>query len=252
MEQTGLIYGLVPKVMGSIGAVSKSRTNPQQNYKFRGIDEIYNAVNSALVEHGVFTVPTVLKEVREERQSKSGTAMFYVVLDVAYDVYGPDGSSFRAVVRGEGMDTSDKAGNKALAAAHKYLLLQLFCIPTEEQKDAEQDSHEVKPKAAPAPKAAPKPPEPVPANKEFAKELFGADGKPKIPQGDFPFGELKVREFLEKIPKLSTKESLTTLHNEAAIALGQGDITEAQLAQVDSNIKIRWDAIKTKKQGVTS
>lgn len=42
------------------------------------------------------------------------------------------GSSISCTVMGEGRDTSDKATNKAMAAAHKYALLQTFCIPTED------------------------------------------------------------------------------------------------------------------------
>jgi len=31
---------------------------------------------------------------------------------------------------GEGMDSSDKATNKANSAAYKYAMFELFCIPT--------------------------------------------------------------------------------------------------------------------------
>jgi hypothetical protein len=44
------------------------------------------------------------------------------------------------------MDSGDKASNKAASAALKYALLQLFMIPTEEEKDTEFQSPEVKPK----------------------------------------------------------------------------------------------------------
>lgn len=35
------------------------------------------------------------------------------------------------------MDTADKSTNKAMSAAYKYLCLQLFCIPTEGDNDAD-------------------------------------------------------------------------------------------------------------------
>jgi hypothetical protein len=49
------------------------------------------------------------------------------------------------VVIGEGMDSGDKASNKAMAVAHKYAIIQVFAIPTEDDKDPENDSHEVVP-----------------------------------------------------------------------------------------------------------
>ncbi len=51
----------------------------------------------------------------------------------------------------EGMDSGDKASNKAMSAAHKYALLQVFCIPTEEPKDSENEHHEIEKKNSQSP-----------------------------------------------------------------------------------------------------
>ena len=45
---------------------------------------------------------------------------------------------------GEGMDSGDKASNKAMAIAYKYALFQVFCIPTEEMTDPDGESYETK------------------------------------------------------------------------------------------------------------
>lgn len=137
------IYGLMSKVMAGIGAVGKDKKNAAQGYMFRGIDQVYNAIHGAMSEHGVFPVPRVLEQKREERASKSGGTMFHVVLTVETRFYAPDGSSVAAVTVGEAMDSSDKASNKAMSVAMKYALLETFCIPTEEQKDPENDSPQV-------------------------------------------------------------------------------------------------------------
>jgi ribosomal 50S subunit-associated protein YjgA (DUF615 family) len=63
------------------------------------------------------------------------------------------------------MDSGDKASNKAMAVGHKYALLQLFAIPTEEQKDPEYDSHDVKP-------ATGKPVEQSKPKEQNAAEMF--------------------------------------------------------------------------------
>ena len=39
------------------------------------------------------------------------------------------------------MDSGDKATNKAMAIAFKYACFQVFCIPTEEMKDPDAESH---------------------------------------------------------------------------------------------------------------
>ena len=60
-----------------------------------------------------------------------------------YTLYAEDGSSVSAVVIGEGMDSGDKATNKAMAIAYKYAMFQIFSIPTEETApDVDKDTPE--------------------------------------------------------------------------------------------------------------
>ena len=51
--------------------LGKTRSNEQQRYKFRGIDEVMNALSPLLVEHGVLIVPRMMERTSEERQTKS-------------------------------------------------------------------------------------------------------------------------------------------------------------------------------------
>lgn len=136
------IYDLISCVMDEIGAVGKTSKNEIQKYMFRGIDAVMNALNPALRSNGVFVVPEVLEMSREERNGKNGGVLIYSVVKVKYTFYAPDGSSVFAVVMGEGMDSGDKSMNKAMSAAFKYACFQVFCIPTEEMKDSEDDSPE--------------------------------------------------------------------------------------------------------------
>ena len=142
----GKIYAAISAIMKEVEFIGKDRRNEKQQYKFRGIDDVYNALHSILAKHEVFTVPTVLEDQHEERISKNGGLNIYRVLKIQYRFFANDGSFFDAVVIGEGMDSGDKASNKAMAVAHKYALLQVFCIPTEEDKDPEVHSHELVPK----------------------------------------------------------------------------------------------------------
>jgi len=91
-------------------------------------------------------VPSVIGETREERQSKNGGAMLYTILRVQFEFIADDGSTFKAITVGEAMDSGDKSANKAMSAALKYALLQVFCIPTEEDNDTENHSPDPLPK----------------------------------------------------------------------------------------------------------
>lgn len=142
---TPMIYAAMCAVMKDMVAIGKDSTNQQQGFKFRSIDAVYNALNPLLAKHGVFTAPKVLEKTREERANSKGTVLAFTCLRMEYTFWASDGSSVSCVVEGEGMDSGDKSANKAMAIAHKYALLQTFCIPTEEQKDPDAEVHEVRP-----------------------------------------------------------------------------------------------------------
>lgn len=123
--------------------IGKTQTNTFDNYKFRGIDDIYNALSPLLAKHGLCILPRVLSRICEERTSKKGDALFYVTVDVEFDFVAADDASKHTVrVFGEAMDRGDKATNKAMSAAYKYGCFEVFCIPTEGE-DADAVSHEV-------------------------------------------------------------------------------------------------------------
>lgn len=145
MEHLTNIYQAISAVMADVGAVGKNSKNTQQNFMFRGIDAVMNALNPALIKHKVFVVPEVLEMTREERTTKNGSALIYTIARMRYTFYAEDGSNVQAVVLGEAMDSGDKSCNKAMAIAFKYACFQVFCIPTEELKDPDAESHEVIP-----------------------------------------------------------------------------------------------------------
>ena len=144
------IYGLIGQAMKKIRAIGKDSTATNQSgkqmYKFRGIDAVYNALNPVMGELGLFICPEVLEQTREERKTMNGGTLIYSILKVKFTMYAPDGSNVSCVVIGEGMDSGDKASNKAMSIALKYMMFQLFMIPTEEMIDPDAEVHEVQPK----------------------------------------------------------------------------------------------------------
>ena len=129
--------------------IAKSDTNKFDNYKYRGIDSVYNALAPLLAKHGLCVLPRVLDRESAERSSAKGGVLFHTTLTVEFDlVAAEDGSKHVIRAIGEGMDRGDKSINKAMTAAYKYAMFELFCIPTEGE-DADSESHEVSDKPAP-------------------------------------------------------------------------------------------------------
>lgn len=136
------IYGAILGVIKDVGAIGKNSKNAQQGFMYRGIDAVMNALQPALVQHGIFVVPEVLEQKREERVTGKGGNLIYSVIKMKYSFIAADGSRVCATVIGEGMDSGDKASNKAMSVAFKYACFQVFCIPTEEMKDPDADTPE--------------------------------------------------------------------------------------------------------------
>ena len=134
----------VQKALAEIG-IGKGRKNQAQGYNFRGIDDVLQALAPLLSQCGLVVIPRVLSCQRDTVVNAKGTTLFYVTVDVEYDLVGvEDGSKHTARILGEAMDSGDKATNKAMSAAYKYFALQTFCIPVEGVAiDSEQDSHAV-------------------------------------------------------------------------------------------------------------
>lgn len=143
MENKKNIFETISLVMGEIEPVAKNKQNEQQHFKYRGIDDVMNALSPALTKHKLFIVPEILEQMREERTTKQGGTLIYSICKIKYRFCAEDGSNVEAIVIGEGMDSGDKASNKAMAAAFKYACFQVFCIPTEEMKDPDSETHQV-------------------------------------------------------------------------------------------------------------
>ena len=165
------IFETINAVMADVGAIGKTSKNQTQGFMFRGIDAVMNAINPALVKHKLFIVPEILEQEREEHTTSKGGTLLYSLCKIKYTFYAEDGSNISAVVIGEGMDSGDKATNKAMSIAFKYACFQVFCIPTEEMMNDDPDlvSHEVSGK-----KEIEKPKKPAKAEpaKEPAQELI--------------------------------------------------------------------------------
>jgi len=138
------VYALIAAVSADVAktGIGKERKNEQQGYKFRGVDDVYNALAPVLARHGLVILPRMLSRECVERQTQRGNALFYITVEAEFDfVSAHDGSRHTARTYGEAMDSGDKGTNKAMSAAYKYVTFQTFCIPTEGDNDA--DAHTI-------------------------------------------------------------------------------------------------------------
>lgn len=202
MAEKEMIYGLIGQAMQKIGAIGKNTKNAQQGFMYRGIDAVMNALSPVMSELGLFICPEVIEQTREERTNKNGTNLLYSILKIKYTMFAPDGSNVSCVVIGEGMDTGDKASNKAMSVGLKYACFQLLMIPTEEMIDPDAECHEVEPKAKPAPKIK----QDAPANVTQSATLpKNEPADPSIEVLDFLAHE---REELRKVREITKAENV--------------------------------------------
>ena len=144
---TPKIYAAMINILRDVKAIGKDKqTSGFASFNYRGIDDVYNALNPVMAKHGVFCVPELLDSNREERTNTKDKVVAYVTVKVRYTFYAEDGSSVSCIVPGEGMDSGDKATPKALSIAMKYALFQTFCIPTEELADPDAEVDHLAPR----------------------------------------------------------------------------------------------------------
>ena len=144
MEERKIIKALT-NIINEIGAIGKNKKSPGVTYAYRGIDDVMNELHPLLAKHGVVIVPEVVEQLRENRTTLKGNPIIYSIMKIKFHFIAEDGSEVVATIIGEGMDTSDKASNKAMAIAFKYACFQVFCIPTEEMAKSDPDGYMTEP-----------------------------------------------------------------------------------------------------------
>lgn len=140
-----MIYKKMSQVMAEIGFIGKDQKNAAQGFKFRGIDQFVNSLYPCLVKHGVFMTPrctSAAQEIVEVVRSSGKTGIDkHVTIQMEFAFYAEDGSHVVVgPVPAEGLDSGDKATNKALSAALKYALIQTFSIPTEDMAEGDLET----------------------------------------------------------------------------------------------------------------
>lgn len=223
------IFPALKKAMALVEAVAKNRRNKDQSYNFRGIDDVYTMIHGVLAEAGITTPPQVFDRELGERGTKSGGSMTHVRMLVGYWFTGEDGSAVLVgPIWSEALDTSDKAHNKALAFAHKYCLLQAFCIPTEDVAEGDRETLD---------RGEPAPQQPTHVTRHKANEP-----PPQQQQPEQPIGEDKAKRIYEWF--LGAGVSKATIDTKLGKPVATG-------SPVDMQTLVRWqDEIKKDRKSI--
>lgn len=128
------ILTAIREVMLAVRSVGKDSFNEQQRFKFRGIDDVINAVGPAMRDAGMTMIPKVIsKQYDQVNIGTNRTLTGHGVIEVCYQATSLiDGSIVEIVVPGEAMDVGDKTFAKAMSVAYRIALIQCFALPTGE------------------------------------------------------------------------------------------------------------------------
>ena len=142
-ENKNLIYKKLGEVMSKIGAIDKGQKNVQQGFMFRGIDDFMNALHGLMADAGIIILPSEVEHVQENYTTKNGGTQFRTRLHLRFTfVSTEDGSSVTADGWGEAADNGDKGYNKCKSIALKYVLMQMFLVPTKDIADPDRETPE--------------------------------------------------------------------------------------------------------------
>jgi hypothetical protein len=123
---------VVLAVMAEVQGVAKKEKNTAQNFNFRGIDAVMNAVGPALRKHGGYLTQSIISVDYSTMASKNGGSLNIVRGIVQFNIFGSEGEPVTGDVAAESFDSGDKATAKMMSVALRTFLLQALALPTDE------------------------------------------------------------------------------------------------------------------------
>ena len=144
-EQTEkpMIYSSMAKVLAEVDSVGKGKTSIGKfSFKYRSIDDVFNALHSAFALHGVFMTQELLEHTMEVVEGRG----LHHIAKYVFRFYAVDGSFVECKCGGECIENGDKGLGKTASYALKTCLLQTFLIPTEDDsKDPDSSNQQLPP-----------------------------------------------------------------------------------------------------------
>ena len=179
------IYNKLGEVIKEVTAIDKTRKNEQQGFMFRGIEDFMNELHNSFAKHGIIILPHEIDHIQEsfevEKTNQRGQLekklQFRTRVHIAFKfVSTDDGSQVETDGWGEAADNGDKGYNKCKSIALKYVLMQMFLVPTKDIADPDKETpDEVSSKSTTSPRRPglkSKAAEPAPAPADDDNDLY--------------------------------------------------------------------------------
>jgi hypothetical protein len=136
------IHEAIAAIYSSINGYVQKTKSDGLRYSFASEADLIAKLRPAMVEHNVYVQVLEYRDVERAVVTTSKGASMNVCLlkAIVRFTHGPSGTFVDVQSLGEGADSGDKAGNKAMTCAYKYALRQTFCIETGDDPDRDQDN----------------------------------------------------------------------------------------------------------------
>ena len=244
------IFRLVPMVRAEIGAIVKAKKNESQGYRFRGIDDILNAVGPALTKCGI-TLSTTIVSATEDlvatedprlakldewlRLKAKFRWVIFAKIHLRVTLYAPDGSNVSFEAFGSACDhNGDKAANKAHSVAYKYAMTLGLCIPVEEGDMDDSDHDDRVPERKPSDR---RPAGAAGAGRRNATQAMSNPARPQSADQAKSNKQMLLKRAEAAIARAADLAKLAQLGNE--FAKSTYGFSEPELEQLGEMISVR-------------
>lgn len=141
----GKIYRALAAVQAMVKAAAKSGANEYDHYSYAMLNDYCEVIRVPMAENGLaLSVDIESVERLTPRKTRNGGEEQVVLVVVKGILMHESGETLSFTGYGEGQDRSDKAIYKAITGAKKYLIANIFNVPTsddpEKDSDAERDA----------------------------------------------------------------------------------------------------------------
>lgn len=125
------LLNAILEVRKATGSVLKKGHNDFHNYSYATANDVIAEVRNGMNEHGIVVFP---KEMKDFTYFKDGQVEQYTQIFSVF--HSGTGQSMDVSIRCAGEDKGDKKAYKSNTGALKYLLIQLFLLPTGDDPEA--------------------------------------------------------------------------------------------------------------------
>lgn len=190
----GKIYRALAAVQARVKAAGKSGSNEYDHYSYAMLNDYCEVIRIPMAENGLALSVDIEKVDRlAPRKTARGGEEQVVIVMVKGILMHESGESISFTGYGEGQDRSDKAIYKAITGAKKYLIANIFNVPTaddpEKDSDAERDQGRQRAPAAPRQQPPPqqqRPPQQPPAQQQRLPQQTPPQQQQQRPPAQMP------------------------------------------------------------------